>query len=159
MFWFYSREHGSPRIAILYNKTNIITKFYNTIQYDAPASRLMFRRLVQPKQFSRFFSRSCYNGQKLVDEQYRNLRNAHLVSIYSSILVPVFVVTTAATTITAFELCLITNSNNITTVSALITGVTIGTIISITYPISYPLISFYTIYKLSPSVVVNIKTN
>jgi hypothetical protein len=54
---------------------------------------------------------------------------------------------------------LITNSNNITTVSALITGVTIGTIISITYPISYPLISFYTIYKLSPSVVVNIKTN
>ena len=101
----------------------------------------IFRRTFHDKKFE--FNQFDEKKEKLRQDIEFSKR------LYSTLLVPVFIITTPLSIFSAFEI--MQNYRHITMLEVVVTGVTIGTAVSITYPISYPFFTFYTLSKFYKS--------
>lgn len=106
----------------------------------------MLRRLIRPKQIYNF-----RNFSEKINVS-KNTKKIEFLDSYfernKKVLPTITVFTTTVTTLSIFIYAMENNSSKIAFHEIFITGVTSGLLISVTFPISYPLISLYTLYKI-----------
>lgn len=102
----------------------------------------MLRRLITPKQIYNFRNFSEKINVSKNTKKIEFLKNIEFLDS------TITVFTTTVTTLSIFIYAMENNSSKIAFHEVFITGVTSGLIISVTFPISYPLISLYTLYKI-----------